>query len=368
MTNNYEIGFAGDLFLPSKKYLSLTGQEYSDEKSTLISICDLFLIYEKVLFRAEPGTILWLLTAFKYQDLKELVKNNKLSFFCPKYNKGYNVSHFDYSGIFNINDTLEEKLFLTLQYGNNSGLLPEKAETKIINLIYDNLVTEKTNETFSELESNLTTIFYNSFNKTDSKARDSQIGNFEYTINKIRELWGVGAFSIYYDWDFLYAIDRCEKAAFLKNTDLGIKYKDMSKSIIDDLHYFKNIPSIAEILYRSKKPTSLFLEIINSNEAAELRKWLGDNLQNNIDVRDLYQKSISKLPSKNKWIDWFRFGSVSLISSILASILTSNPTIGFIIGTSVGTIDKLYGDKTINSISPNYNPENWVNFIERKIK
>lgn len=354
MDTQTQIGFGGDLMVASEKFFSLTGGYSWDGQRTLITICDLFLLNDKVIFRADPETIFELSSAFSDEDLNELTKTQRIGFYLPKYhNTGFNKG-----------ETLEKKIFERFKYSKHF-IKQNTNIQKTISLVFDNILQEKTQQTFEEFELQMTKLFFESFEKDERISMDVQIG-FKQSLAKIRELWAIGINSIYYDWEIHNYLDRCDKAAYLKNVDLNIKPINPSHSIIDDLHYFKNIPSIAEIIHKSDEPTELFIDIVNSHEASDFRNWLKSNAEKNVDIRDMYMRSQSKLPAKDKWIDWLRFGSVSVISTILGTIASSNPAIGFLVGTGVGVVDKVYGDKFLNSASTVYSPDNWVNFIQRK--
>jgi len=83
-------GFAGDLFVPSRRYMKLTeGVSNKIELKTLITIADLFLIHDNVSFRADLTTIKELFNGFTMDELDEMLTNKRISFFLPIYARHY---------------------------------------------------------------------------------------------------------------------------------------------------------------------------------------------------------------------------------------------------------------------------------------
>jgi hypothetical protein len=347
------VGFGGDLFQPSHKYMQLTGGVSSAELKTLVGISDLFLLHEQLLFRADIVTIRELFTAFKISELKELVSSNRIRFFKPSlsYREG---TYDDFEGT--ILNYFSGKEYM--------GLADDPFDAdKACQLVFDYVVPELTTETFVDFKEEMYSLFYtNELLKDREIPMDNQIG-FEQGISKIRELWRAGVYSINYDWEFHWYLDICEKAAFFKRKSLAVDKGD-DRSIVDDLHKFTNIPSVAELLVKSDSPTKLFLDIVNSSEADEFRGWIREINGDNIDIREAYNRRTQLLPSKDKWMDWLRFGSVQIISTVIATIVTNNPYIGFTVGTGVSAADKMFLGKVIDNSTTQYNPEGWISFIK----
>ena len=348
-----EIGFAGDLFIGSRKYFELTGGMSVPELKPLLSICDLFLIHDMVSFRADKWTLRELYSCFTLDELDELIKFNRIRFYQPIYQPGY---HENWEvEIHKFFKTSPDILF-------RKKIDPNKATKQV----FDHIGLSVTVEDYSQLKSEMNTLFYKEGIQRDSFfTRDVEIG-FDQSIEKIRELWSCGIFSTFFDHEVLFYFDICNKAAFLKEKHLPIsELNSRDNQLVDQLHAFKNMPSLSELLVKSDNPTRTFLQIINSTEAIELKSWIQKVDDKNVDIRDLYQSAITNLPSKNKWVDWLRFGGVTVISGILAGIVTANPALGMLVGGAIGTADKAYGEKLIDKTSKDYNPESWISFIEK---
>ncbi len=350
-----EIGFAGDLFQPSHKHIRLTGGVSAMSIKVLITLSDLFILHDKVYLRADITTLRELFMAIKVDELNVLIENDKIGFYKPYFSYRQN-SYSDYE------TEIEQSLISLKDFFYDETFSVSNAQK----LVFDNLIPPKTKETFEDFGELMYDLFYNNELLKDANiSMDTQIG-FEEGISRIRELWHSGITGINYDWEFHRYLDICNKAAFFKQKELNITVIDPEKSIVDTLHKYQNIPSIAELLITSKTPNKLFLDLITSSEADDFRIWIRTLDQTDIDIRDAYAREIRNLPSKNNWTDWLRFGSVSVVSSILGTVITSNPYLGFLIGTGVSTVDKIYGEKAIDATSKKYNPETWISFIESK--
>ncbi|ODB33956.1 hypothetical protein BB427_20335 [Pseudoalteromonas sp. BMB] len=351
------IGYGGDLFIPSKKYMGLTGGVSSPELKTLIGIGDLFLIHDKVSFRADQSTTRELFSAFTLPEIEEFIKNGRISFYLPRYSPFYT-------------ETLSDDIEKSLDTGNSIFLREPLNASKAVSLIFDNLELPIDNqEDYTQLTSEMNDLFYKHGIQRDSFFTTDRCFAFDQAIQKIRELWVCGIFSTSFDDEVLHYLSLCDKAATLREMNLPFSDLDLHKSpVIDDLHSLKNLPSLAKILLSSEKPVNKFMGIINSAEADELRKWIQKSKGGNVDVRDLYDSTVRQLPSKKEWVDWTRFGSVTAISGILGTILTANPLIGMAIGGATSALDKVYGDKVIDSSTKVYNPDAWFSFIQNAVK
>lgn len=348
-----KIGYGGDLFIPSAKYMQLTGGVSYPEVKTILSVGDLFLVHNKVSFRAEQWTLKEIYGGFTMDEIDELIKNDRISFYLPIYSRFYEE---DWS------DKIEE--FFSKQ---SSMFRKEKIDPKrITKQVFDNLEPScEIDEDFIEFKDKMFDLFYKHGIQRDSFfTMDRQIG-FNQAIEKTRELWRSGIFSTSFDQEILFYFDICDKAAHLQEKTLAINAIDSSEhTMLDKLHLFKNMPTISEIIVKADDPVGRFLKIVNSDEARDFREWIQAIDYKNVDIRDFYTGTLNQLPSKKHWIDWTRFGSVTAISGILGAIVTANPALGILIGGATCALDKIYGDKVINSTVKKYNPEAWFSFIQ----
>ena len=254
-------GFAGDLFVPSKKYMQLTsGYSNRPELKGLVAIADLFLLHDIVSFRAELWTIRELYSCFTMDEMDEMLNNKRISFFLPIYQRGYKKDWLA---------KIEEKLTKLpeiLFKGKFDG-------SRVTKQIADNLIEQKSfDENFQEFDSTMKELFYKHGIQRDSFfSMDVQIG-FDQAIEKIRELWSCGIFSSTLDEEVLFYFDICDKAAYLKENNLPFSdLNNSSRQLVDQLHNFKNCPSLGQILTNSPNPTKSMIEIVNSNEANDLK-------------------------------------------------------------------------------------------------
>lgn len=347
------IGYGGDLFIPSPKYMRLTGGASYPEVRTLLSVGDLFLIHDKVSFRADQATLKELYDSFTMNEIDELIKNDRISFYLPIYNLSYKG---------NWSDVIEDTFSKISPIFSKEVIDPQRATKQV----FDNLESSnETDEDFIQLKDEMYDLFYKHGIQRDSFfTMDRQIG-FNQAIEKTRELWRAGIFSTCFDQEVLYYFGICDKAAFFQERQLSFSEMNSAEhKMVDELHLFKNMPTISELIVRSGNPVETFLKIVNSNEARDFRRWIQTIDDKNVDIRDFYTGTVNQLPSKTSWIDWTRFGSVSVISGILGTIATANPALGILIGGAASAVDKRYGDKIIDSVANKYNPEAWFSFIQ----
>jgi hypothetical protein len=345
------VGYAGDLgewpYGFGDKY-SFAGHLPGTE--TLVSLCDLLLLHQTVYIESSPNSFHSLLRAFTQNELEELTKSNRLRFYVP-------IQYYNDKGYVN---EIEKSISWFSEKTNNSFFKSSINGDRFRKIVFDNTIDRKTDSDFGMFEKQMNHFFYESpysriVNIVESKDTASHLIQkiFSDTLNNIRALWAVGVFSINFDFMSGYYIDICEKAASYigQEKEVGLNNE---VSIFNKMHVLKNIPTLTDKILTARNPSNKLIKIVNSNEAADLRNFLNNLKENNCDLRDIYIKNISTLPSKTKWIDWLRFGSVSVISSILGTILTANPLIGSAIGFGVGAADKRIGDNVINSITESY--------------
>ncbi|RYZ24568.1 MAG: hypothetical protein EOO16_00245 [Chitinophagaceae bacterium] len=349
-----QIGYAGDLFTPSRKYMQLTGGVNFPEKA-LFPLSDLLLIHDIVYLRADVVNLREVFKSLSVSDVQLLVREERLAFFKPSVFRDA-VRYND------IEKVLVEDLTFEKDWMHDVEFDAKKAVKSVMDGLRPTLISDDFNEFRKEMNS----LFYHSERfGTGDVSMNVQIG-FEQGIGKVCELWKSGINSINYDWEFKWYLDICETTARAKNQSLSIPLHDPDKSIVDDLHKFRNIPSLSELLAQSETPSVTFMDIVMSVEAYDFRNWLRSLTDTEIDVRDAYTKTVSKLPSKNKWVDWMRFGGIQSISAIAGTVISKDPILGFLIGTGISAIDKLGGAKAIDDVAGKYNPDNWISFIEPK--
>ncbi len=237
--------------------------------------------------------------------------------------------------------------------------------------VLDNIIFKKTDNDFEPFGETMKYLFYDS-----SYSKANWIGNekdislvvqriFSEAIENISSLWASGIVSINFDYESAHYINLCEKAAFYEGQSFEV-YDTDNGSMINKMSTLKNIPSLAEIILSSENRSKKLIEIVNSNEASDLRNFLHNFSESDSDLRDIYIKNAANLPSKKKWVDWLRFGGVSVVSSILGTVLTANPVIGTAIGMGIGVVDKVAGDTLINSMTGDYSLDSWFSYIEKR--
>lgn len=355
-----ETGFAGDLFIPNNKFIEITGGYYNKpELKTLTAISDLFLIHDIVYFRNDVGTLKELFDTFTSDELDELINNERIKFYNPLFSRPFENSNKNI-------EYIEEKL--SELNDSHSSFFKEHLNIKrVIKQLIDNLVQPKLEENFDKLKIELDELFYKNDFTPDSFYHMDRIIGFNQGIEKVRELAKIGITSTTLDNEIEYYLNICNKASIKKNSkDLNIKDIDFNDiSVTEQFHQFRNTPTLVNLLHLSDNPTKKFLKIINSSEAQDFKNWIQNVDEKDIDIRDYYTRTISNLPSKNSWVDWLRFGGVTILSGILAAIISSNPSIGIGVSLGSGALDKKFGDDLIDKSAFKYNPEWWIRFLNK---
>lgn len=355
-----ETGFAGDLFVPNNKFIQLTGSYYNKpELKTLTAISELFLIHDRIYFRNDVGTLKELFDTFSSDELDELLTNDRIKFYNPLFSKPFEDS--------NKNIEYIEKKLSELNDSHSSFFKERLDIPRVLNQIVDNLVQPTTDENFDKIKTELDELFYNNDFMPDRFYHMDRIIGFNQGIEKIRELAKIGITSNTLDNEVEYYLNICNKANIKKNNhDLILEDIDINNlSITEQFHQFRNMPSLVELLHMADNPTRDFLNIINSTEAEDFKNWIQAIDEKDVDIRDYYTRTVSNLPSKNKWVDWIRFGGVTILSGILASIISNNPAVGIGVSLGSGILDKNLGDDLIDKSAHKYNPEWWVRFLNK---
>lgn len=137
-----------------------------------------------------------------------------------------------------------------------------------------------------------------------------------------------------------------------------------SAELIGGLHKVSNLPDLGTLAAQEKWDNTRLLNVLLSQEAADLRSWLRENLCSGMDVRDAYEAANRGLPSRNKWLGWMRFGSVAAVSTAVTSLMKS-PVAGAVTATVIAAADQALGARVLDSISWKYHPNEWLSFVSR---
>lgn len=133
-------------------------------------------------------------------------------------------------------------------------------------------------------------------------------------------------------------------------------------AVVDQLHSLKGLP----VLTPGNDPQELSrcLDIVLSDEADELRQWIRNNLGSGIDIRDAYAASEARLPSKQAWTGWLKFGVLTGVSTVVGALI-ADPMTGFAVGTGISAVDQQYGQKSIEKLFDPYHPSRWLSYVEQ---
>jgi hypothetical protein len=143
---------------------------------------------------------------------------------------------------------------------------------------------------------------------------------------------------------------------------------EIDPELISTINSMNHLPSLKALLLEDKLKKNDIIKIILSDEATSLRKWISQNLQPGLDVREFYIKSYKQLPSKQNWIKWLKFGGSTFLTTALSFVLSGNPILASILGIGVGAADHAFGDKMTEKLLDPYHPREWIGYFGDNIK
>jgi hypothetical protein len=131
---------------------------------------------------------------------------------------------------------------------------------------------------------------------------------------------------------------------------------------VENLHGIGGLPILAPRASDFETDVDRLIDIVLSDEAAELRAWLSQHWMPGLDVRYAYIATERKLPSKKAWGGWLKFGAVTGVSTVIGSLI-ADPLTGFAAGTAIGALDQQFGQKSIERLADNYHPSQWLSYV-----
>jgi hypothetical protein len=347
------VGFAGDLMIPpSYPNMLPIGKQHLN---AAIYLADLLLLYETVLIRCDPGTLHFLYMTLEADELEPLLKQGRIRFFtsmCPVPGEK-DDSGGDLSGPI-------RKGFDALHGDLDTWFHSRITASKILGQVEDHLVERQTlNATISarfvhELMASLRPEFWQ-LRTPRRQERYHEVG-FREGIRRLVDIWSTGTLTSYFDPEMLNYLSFCE-------INRSAALKDVANSIsnpIDALHEMHNLPSARDMVIKGQIDQAGLLRLALSDDAANLRTWLRANLKPGVDVKDAYVQSLGLLPSKQHWVGWLRFGTVSLLSAGLGFLLSGSPPLASAFGLAVGASNVAWGAKVIEKVLDPYHPREWI--------
>ena len=139
-----------------------------------------------------------------------------------------------------------------------------------------------------------------------------------------------------------------------------------ANKVISELHKIENLPTFEShgfpgFLRRNEEIKDI-INIVLSDEAHDLRLWLGKNLTSNLDVRAAYDSAEKLLPSKKTWTNWLRFGMSTGVGTVAGMLLAGPP--GAVVGAAIGAADLVGGEKAV-AMFDGYHPKVWLSHMQR---
>lgn len=137
-----------------------------------------------------------------------------------------------------------------------------------------------------------------------------------------------------------------------------------SDEIIGELHRIGNLPDLGTLAMLEDWADTRLLNVLQSQEASDLRSWLRANLVPGMDVREAYDAADRNLPSRRAWAGWMRFGTVTAVSTAVSSLI-GGPVLGAAAGAVIGAADQAFGPRIMDAVSWKYHPNKWNSFVSR---
>lgn len=193
--------------------------------------------------------------------------------------------------------------------------------------------------------------------------RDRRVG-LEIGLARISDLAAAGITDIEMDNELMWLLD----ISFPGNSSSPLSSAGSAKAdaarTIEKLHCIKNLPPLGQIVAAENWSAEKMLDVALSDEADELRDWLGNNLGPGVDVRDAYIQKVEVLPSKKAWAGWLRFGTINSVTTTVGALI-GNPVLGASIGLAISALDQQFGQKTTEAVADPYHPKEWLSLSSR---
>lgn len=131
---------------------------------------------------------------------------------------------------------------------------------------------------------------------------------------------------------------------------------------VENLHRIGGLPLVGLVRGRPAHEVDRLIDLVLSDEAGTLRRWLEQNWRPGLDVRDAYLQADRLLPSKQSWTGWLKFGAVTGVSTVVGTLFT-DPVTSLAAGTLIGAIDQHFGGKTVEALVDPYHPSRWLSYL-----
>jgi len=338
---------------------------FSFKKNTLFlsHICDQLLIYDCILLRCDQGIISSMYSGISCEELEPLFKNKKILFFAPVSGEFYGVPKLESN-----NGSIDRKYIASLEeYLKPLEIMLASSINDIVNQVDNYSVENQVVNT--DLSEDIIEKFLSSFHKGaidllphPEKTIWHKVG-FSSGIGTIVDIWSTGTFNIHFDYEMEHNLKKCTSL----QSEFSGKLLSHQDNIIESLHSVGNLPSIKTQIFYEQLTTKDFVRLVLSDEVHDLQKWLRENIVPGLDVRDFYYKSLANLPSKSNWAKWLRFGSATLLSSVLGLFISGNPALAALLGVGVGVADTASGDNLTELLFDPYHPRDYLGYFTDKL-
>ncbi|MGX4640334.1 hypothetical protein [Massilia sp. SYSU DXS3249] len=198
-----------------------------------------------------------------------------------------------------------------------------------------------------------------------SSPRDRLVG-LQSGLGRVNDLAGAGVLDLQFDKELPVLLEIVFPAKKRPGPVAPDAAEREAIEAVEKLHDIRGLPLLRPAYDRFEEDVDRFIDIVLSEEAAELRHWLSGNVCRGMDVRQAYIEAGHKLPSQHAWAGWLKFGVVTSVSTVIGGLI-ADPAAGLAVGTGLGAFDHLYGEKALQRIVDPYHPDHWLSYLEGRL-
>jgi hypothetical protein len=346
------IGLAVDFFVPP--YHPFPGPGVDTSMMHLAYLADVLFLYETALIRADITTIRLLYTLLSTEELNLLLKAGRIRF-CACVNDSSFSRPVLLPGLTAPTEKYFSEIYDTLD--DHADFLTSSPRA-IVNQVEEFFVPHQM------LETSVAEHFQDEMEKSIDFSELPTVPHqplyhvlaFKHGIGRCLDFWSSGTAALHFDPEMEGYLSLCDM-------ERSLPLKSISANLgnpVDTLHRMNNLPTVRDLVTTGTLDKNGLLKLILSDDAYRLRDWLTLNLNPEMDVRDSFYQSLNKLPSKNAWTAWLRFGSISILTTGFSLVISGSPALAAILGLATGAADTAVGHKVVEKFADPYHPRNWV--------
>jgi hypothetical protein len=325
-------------------------------------LADCLLVYDNLVIPTQYTALHALYSTFQLSELQRLLDARRISF-CPGISWG---SRLDKSGV--THSQVVSEVWEHFRHDRDQRLIVKQVEHHLL------MGTQPDYQRWTNLFAEASEVFNQAAERPgyewlypvdlrSSYPRRDRIVGLETGLARISDLVAAGVTDLEMDGELSVLLEICFPASRLSNITESSAQSIEARNVVERLHRLNNLPPIGEYAAERKWTNDELIDVLLGDHATRLRDWLKENTVPGIDVRDAYIDATGRLPSKEKWNGWLRFGTVTGVSAAIGTLLGG--PIGAASGLAVGVLDQAVGENLQRRIADPYHPDSWLSFIKR---